>query len=125
MRLPELRYLSSMRARTTAGFVFILSPCLLILSVLLPLVANRVTEVRDKKEVGWIVERVSERVGGPDWRAQLSEFAATQIPKESHLALLIVDREGALLWRSPGPGPAWSSEAGAKWREELRRMGER
>ncbi len=62
MMLPNLRYLSSMRARMTAGFVFILAPGLLIMSAILPIFANRVTEIKDRQQVGWIVERVSQRL---------------------------------------------------------------
>src|SRR5258708_2453342 len=120
--LPDRRYLSSMRARMTAGFVFILAPCLLIASAILPIFANRVTELKDKEQVGWIVERISKSMAEPDWRAGLSELMEDKALKESHVALLIVDAEGRLVWRSPGPGPAWPPEAGSNWRRELRRI---
>src|SRR5712692_10507807 len=120
--LPNRRYFGSMRARMTAGFVFILAPCLLIASAILPIFANRVTEIKDKEQVGWIVERVSQRMAGPDWRARLADLMAEKALKKSHLALLIVDREGALVWRSPGPGPDWPPEAGSNWRREMHKI---
>src|SRR5437660_1028602 len=122
MMLPNLRYLSSMRARMTAGFVFILAPCLLIASAILPILANRVTEIKDREQVGWIVERVSQRMAEPDWRARLADLMAAKALKESHVALLIVDAAARLAWRSPGPGPAWPPEAGSNWRREMRKI---
>src|SRR5260370_21653657 len=100
MMLPDRRYLSSMRARMTAGFVFILAPCLLIASAILPIFANRVTELKDREQVGWIIERISKRMAEPDWRAGLSDLLADKALKESHVALLIVDAQGKLASRS-------------------------
>jgi signal transduction histidine kinase len=122
MSLLSFRSLSSMRARMTAGFVFILAPCLLIASTLVPMLASHVNELRSRQQMGWIVERVSERMDRPDWQAQLDALMAAKVPKISHVALLILDRDGTLVWRSRGPGPAWPSAAGSNWRREIRRL---
>jgi signal transduction histidine kinase len=122
MRLLSFRSRSSMRARMTAGFVFILAPCLLIASTLVPILASRVNELRSRAQIGWIVERVSERLDQPDWRAQLDDLMAAKVPQVNHVALLILDRDGTVMWRSRGPGPTWLPAAGSNWRREIRRL---
>ena len=120
--LRSLRSLSSMRARMTAGFVFILAPCLLIASTLVPILAGHINELRSRAQVGWIVERASERMDRPDWRAQLDDLMAAKVPEIDHVALLILDRDGTVMWRSHGPGPAWPPATGSNWRREIRRL---
>jgi hypothetical protein len=101
-----------MRARMTAGFVLVLAPYLLVMSALVPAVANRGTELREKELIGWITQHVSRTMARPDWRVRLSEIMAAHVPEESRFALLIVDRNQRLVLRSPGPGPAWPRVGG-------------
>lgn len=117
----DRRAVSSIRARMTAGFVLVLAPYLLIMSALVPAVANRGTELREKELLGWITQHLSRTMARPDWRLRLSEIMATHVPEESHFALLIVDRNQRLVWRSPGPGPAWPRVGGDPGRRDLRR----
>jgi signal transduction histidine kinase len=121
MRPLDRRTVRSMRARMTAGFVIVLAPCLLIVSALLPNLANRATELRDQELAGRIVQRVNQAMARPDWRVRLAEIMATHVPNESHVALLIVDRNQHLVWRSPGPGPAWPRVVGHLERHAVRR----
>src|SRR6266540_3069664 len=123
--MVDRRAVGSMRARMTLGFVLVLAPCLVILSSFLPIFAERVTELRSREQVGWIIERVAQRMAGPDWPARLTEFSEASLPRESHVALLIVDENGSPLWRSPGPGPPWPLIQWEDWRREQRRRRER
>jgi signal transduction histidine kinase len=125
MRLADLRAVGSMRARMTAGFVLVLAPCLVILSVYLPVFSQRAAELKDQRQVGWIAERVIQRMAAPNWRERLAEFVEANLPRSSHVAVLIVDENGTPVWRSPGPRLPWPLLEWADWRRELRQRRER
>jgi signal transduction histidine kinase len=116
--VPNLRYLSSMRARITAGFVFILAPLLLAVSAIVPIIANRVTEMGDRSQYKRLAKQTNEILTEPNWQAHLSEIGV-KIPPESAIALLIVNQDGTLVWRSPGRGPAWPGVAQYQWRKSM------
>src|SRR5690349_7948285 len=118
MRIRNRRWLASIRARMTLGFVIVLAPCLLALSGLLPGLADRATALVGREQVGWIVERASASLDQPKWQARLTKLVEARLPKESHVAVLIVSTDDRILWRSQGPGPAWPP-AGFDWRREV------
>jgi hypothetical protein len=120
MSAGERRALHSMRARMTLGFVLVVAPCLLIISTFLPGLATGAVERRTRQRVVWLVRQVRAATIQPDWRARLTEVIEPQLLRESHLALLIVDENGSLAWRSPGPGPVWPLRRNVDWGRELR-----
>lgn len=111
--------MNSMRARMTAGFVFILAPCLLILSWVLPVLSNRLSEIGDKKLVSLIASEATELLSHPDWRADLTRMMNNKVPKTGHLALLVVDTDGTVLWRSRRDGPPWPPGPADDWNKAL------
>jgi hypothetical protein len=120
MSAGERRALHSIRARMTLGFVLVVAPCLLIISTFLPGLATGAVERRTRQRVVWLVRQVRAATIQPDWRARLTEVIEPQLLRESHLALLIVDENGSLAWRSPGPGPVWPLRRNVDWGRELR-----
>jgi signal transduction histidine kinase len=124
----RLRF-SSMRARTTAGFVLIIALILGCFITTLLTFSERGAEYDNRQTLNKIADLSRADMQAPNWKDKL--LARLQAPafRDQHIVLMLASREEGVVWKSEPNTPPWppnrDNPRDDQWKVAVRPVGER